>query len=108
MLAFCLQARKPQRDPAFMRQVVAGGMANWPASRQLVRALQKGTLDPVGDLRVELDPKFRSKVQSVQGGKLLAQRCWLGMTCEVKGESNGSDDQEHKGEGSSQRATGWM
>ena len=86
-----------------MRQVVVGGIANRPAPRQLVRALQKGTLDAVGDLRVELDPKFRSGVPGAQAGKLLAQRCWLGMTCEVKGESNGSDDHEHKGEGSSQR-----
>ena len=82
-----------------MRQVVVGGMANRPAPRQVVRALQKGMLDSVGDLRVELDPKFRSRVQSAQGGKLLAQRCWLGMTCEAKGESNGSDDHEKKGEG---------
>lgn len=89
-------ARNPQRDPAFMRQVVVGGMANRPASRQLVRALQKGTLDPVTDRRVELHPKFRTKVQGAQGGKLLAQRCWLGMTCEFKGEDNGSNDHEHK------------
>ncbi len=88
-----------------MRQVVVGGMANRPASRQLVRALQKGTLDPVTDRRVELDPKFRTKVQGAQGGKLLAQRCWLGMTCEFKGEDNGSNDHEHKGRGSILRVT---
>ena len=73
-----------------MQQLVVGSIANQPALREVLKALQKGTLDPLSSLKVELEAKFRGRVEGSLGGKLLAWRCWVAMAEErLPEEGNG-------------------